>query len=154
MKGLTDEDLGRFRYAGYEAPVPAAEGPSSRQLFESAVRVLESPTGRLMKAVYHVVVELAERGDLAEMPVDRLRDDALRRLGYVAARAAKSTDVASEVSNVLTSFAAELYRSDFTDQTPLTVASTQSDSYLRVLRRRADGLSRSWQVYGDIFAAS
>lgn len=150
MSSVDDRDLGRFRYAGFDAPVGEAEHPSSRQLFESAARVLESPAARLMKAVYCTVVKLAERGDLSESWVGELSEQARRRLGYTVERAARSDTIDPDIRGTLAEFADVIHRPKYRHEPPLTVTANATDSYLRILQERGDGVNERWHVYGDV----
>jgi hypothetical protein len=43
-----------------------------------------------------------------------------------------------------------IYRPEYRHEPPLAVTANPTDSYLRILQERGDGVNERWNVYGDV----
>ncbi len=112
---------------------------------QSALRVLEAPSARLVEAVSLTLVELSRRGKLAVVHEFEFSGHVARRLGYLAQRLADHLD-----DSGLREFAGLMneHLGSRLDVLLLTDAATQT--YTRQLVERGDDVNRHWGVYGDL----
>ncbi|MFB6373212.1 MAG: hypothetical protein ABEN55_08885 [Bradymonadaceae bacterium] len=142
--------MARFAALGYPAQVRAAENFDARALVESLRHVLESPSARLLKAAVLAVRWLANQDALSLLHDVDLSPEATRRLGFLAEKLAREDSLSQQAQRRLRTFAGALHPKVTSQDPPVTFNAVQTDTYLEMLRERADETSQKWQVFADL----